>query len=211
MNKVLAWDVSCGQLSAAVWCDELGVLAKQSHPASRGGDALHPALLQVLEEAKTNLEEIQLLAVTLGPGSFTGVRVGISAAQGLALALGKPVVGMPNFNVLAHPFKGQALVVLSEAHGGQVYTQSFSECGVAIDELRTQNKDFAKSLKNIAVCGDAVLGVQAVLDKSVKILADSAWVQPEILAQLAWEEFQKNGENKLQPLYVKPLNYKKNV
>jgi tRNA threonylcarbamoyladenosine biosynthesis protein TsaB len=93
--RVLAIDTALAACSAAVLDTEYGgILASESVPMVRGhAEALLPMLKRVMDKAELKFPDIDRIAVTTGPGSFTGLRVGIAAARGLALAAAKPAVG----------------------------------------------------------------------------------------------------------------------
>ena len=94
--RVLAIDTALGACSAAVLDTELGgIVASESLPMLRGhAEALIPLLDRLTEAMGTPLHQIDRIVVTTGPGSFTGLRVGIAAARGIALAANKPAVGV---------------------------------------------------------------------------------------------------------------------
>jgi len=93
MTLVLAFDCAVTGLSVAVTRD---VAALASHRAEGRDQAatLMPAIAATLEQAGVGRRELELIAVTVGPGSFTGVRVGLAAARGLAVALDVPLAGI---------------------------------------------------------------------------------------------------------------------
>src|SRR4051812_2977434 len=86
------------------------------------GETLLPHVEQALTLAGVHLREVELLAVGIGPGSFTGVRIGVATAKGLALSLQKPLVGVTSLRTLAAgmPAGGGLLVPLLDAHKGEV-------------------------------------------------------------------------------------------
>jgi len=87
-------------------------------------DALFPMIDEVLAETALAPTDLTRIAVCTGPGSFTGLRVGISAARGLALALGVPSVGITRFEAVAPPgFVGEVRLA---ARGGMRWVQSFA-------------------------------------------------------------------------------------
>ena len=94
--RVLAIDTALAACSAAVLDTEYGgIVASESLPMVRGhAEALMPLLQRMMNQARMAFPDIDRIAVTTGPGSFTGLRVGIAAARGLALAAGKPAVGL---------------------------------------------------------------------------------------------------------------------
>lgn len=72
----------------------------QSDSKNRHAEFLHPAIIDVINEAGLTIEQIDAIAVTLGPGSYTGLRVGFSAAKGLSYALNKPLIGIGTLNAM---------------------------------------------------------------------------------------------------------------
>jgi tRNA threonylcarbamoyladenosine biosynthesis protein TsaB len=90
-------------------------------------------IAEVMDGAGMDFPSLDRIAVTLGPGGFTGVRAGIAAARALALASGKPVVGTTSLAVMAHgaqeslgeALAGRRLVVAVDAHRGALYVQAF--------------------------------------------------------------------------------------
>ena len=91
--RVLAIDTSTHLCSTGIWDAKSGVLVSEASDDIGTGHAelLMEQVRSCLKDARLNLADIDLFAVSLGPGSFTGVRVGIAAARGFALSLSKPV------------------------------------------------------------------------------------------------------------------------
>ncbi len=136
--RVLAIDTALEACSAAVLDTETaGVAARESLPMVRGhAEALIPLIARVLDRAKLTFSEIDRIAVTTGPGSFTGLRVGISAARGIALATGKPAVGLSTLAAFAAPFIAAddtlPVVAVIDARHDHVYLQVFGPGGRTI-------------------------------------------------------------------------------
>jgi tRNA threonylcarbamoyladenosine biosynthesis protein TsaB len=140
--NVLAFDTCFGALSVAVrlQANEQCQLHDAFELRSTGhAERLFPMIAHVLKESGTTLTSMDCIAVTLGPGTFTGVRVGVAAARGLALALSKPVVGMTSLAAMAHEADAllgaergaRPLAVVADARRGMVYFQLFT--GSALD------------------------------------------------------------------------------
>ena len=93
----LALETTGELVSVAVWdAERKGVVAEVSASAYQTLTQRLPDLVQAtLRQAQTDFSDLDLIAVSLGPGSFTSVRVGIAFAKGLAMALDKPIVGVP--------------------------------------------------------------------------------------------------------------------
>src|SRR5512142_1321879 len=104
--RVLAIDTALESCSVAVLDTEhVDKGAHESLPMQRGhAEALMPLIARVLGRAKLDFSVIDRIAVTTGPGSFTGLRVGIAAARGIALATGKPAIGLSTLAAFAAPY-----------------------------------------------------------------------------------------------------------
>lgn len=126
---IFAIDTALEACSAAVLDTGSGaILAQESLVMSRGhAEALMPMIKRVLDVARLDFAQIDRIAVTTGPGSFTGLRVGIAAARGLALAAGKPAVGLSTLPAFAAPFvaadDGIPVAAAIDARHDHVYLQ----------------------------------------------------------------------------------------
>jgi tRNA threonylcarbamoyladenosine biosynthesis protein TsaB len=133
--RVLAIDTALAACSAAV-LDTVygGIIAGDSLPMVRGhAEALMPLLQRVMDEANLAYPDIDRVAVTTGPGSFTGLRVGIAAARGIALAAAKPIVGLSTLSAYAAAHMAAddrfPVVAVIDARHSHVYMQVFSPGG----------------------------------------------------------------------------------
>lgn len=123
---VLAIDTCLFACSVAV-VDGEQVLARRVEPMSRGHqERLAPLVQEAMAEAGLGFDKLERIGVTVGPGSFTGLRVGLAFAKGLASALSIPAVGIGSLEALADTERGNVVAVL-DAKRGQVYLQAFSE------------------------------------------------------------------------------------
>jgi tRNA threonylcarbamoyladenosine biosynthesis protein TsaB len=129
--RILAIDTALGACSAAVLdIDRGGIAASETLPMVRGhAEAVMPLVARVMDQAGIEFAELDRIAVTTGPGSFTGLRVGISAARGIALAAGKPAIGLSTLAGFAAPLiaedDGTHVVAAIDARHGNVYLQVF--------------------------------------------------------------------------------------
>ncbi len=136
--RVLAIDTALEACSAAVLdTEQAAVSAHESLPMVRGhAEALIPLIARVLEKAGLDFVSLDRIAVTTGPGSFTGLRVGIAAARGIALAAGKPAVGLSTLAAYAAPLIAaddtQPVVSAIDARHDHVYLQVFGPGGRTI-------------------------------------------------------------------------------
>jgi tRNA threonylcarbamoyladenosine biosynthesis protein TsaB len=131
LMRVLAIDTALEACAAGVFDTAAAdPLASESLPIGRGhAEALMPLVARVMDAAAIDFAELDRIAVTIGPGSFTGLRVGISAARGIALATGKPAVGVSTLAAHAAPHRtaggAHTVVAAIDAHHDLVYFQIF--------------------------------------------------------------------------------------
>lgn len=123
----LAFDTCLTACTAAVLGDER-VLVSRVEPMARGHqERLAPLVYEVMAEAELSFDRLDRIGVTIGPGSFTGLRVGLAFAKGLGAALDRPVIGIGVLEALAEPFEGPSVVFsVLDAKRGQVYLQAFA-------------------------------------------------------------------------------------
>lgn len=133
--RVLAIDTALAACSAAVLdTAHGGIVASESLPMIRGhAETLMPLIAQVMKASGLTFSDLDRIVVTTGPGSFTGLRVGISAARGLGLATAIPVVGVSTLSALAAPYLGvgdkNPVIAAIDARHGHVYLQVFDPGG----------------------------------------------------------------------------------
>ena len=132
---ILAIDTALDACAAAVLDTEAGHLVAQESQAMKRGhaEALMPLIGRVIAQSGVTFAALDRIAVTTGPGSFTGLRVGLSAARGIALAANKPVVGVTTLSAYAAPVVSQngehPVVSAIDARHDHVYLQVVSGNG----------------------------------------------------------------------------------
>jgi tRNA threonylcarbamoyladenosine biosynthesis protein TsaB len=134
---ILAIDTALEACAVALLDAEAGALrAHEVQAMARGhAEALMPMVERVMKAADTPFTALDRIAVTVGPGSFTGLRVGISAARGLGLAADKPVIGVTTLSAFAAPFlseSGGPIISLIDARHDHVYMQVVGGDGAAL-------------------------------------------------------------------------------
>jgi tRNA threonylcarbamoyladenosine biosynthesis protein TsaB len=134
MSKVLAFDCAGESCSAAVVIDGQ-MVARHFELMERGqAEALLPMIEAVMSEAATQIAALDLITVTTGPGGFTGLRIGLAAARGLALASGVPTIGVTCFQAVRDGTENSGdlpLVVALESKRAELFLQVFAPAGNA--------------------------------------------------------------------------------
>src|ERR1700760_3947258 len=120
---ILAGDTSLPILSVALVLDDALLGAVSLEGKGSRNEKLLPAIDWLLTEANVDRKSIDLFAVTRGPGSFTGVRIGLATIQGLALALDKPVIAMSTHEAASD--EGGAVAIVDDAGRGEFYVSVF--------------------------------------------------------------------------------------
>ncbi len=134
---VLAFDTAMASCSAAVvrCADGDSRILGQIHETRTRGHAevLAPMIAQVMADAGVAFADLDRIAVTTGPGTFTGVRIGVATARGIAVASGLPVAGVTTLKAVAagaakhRAVQGRAIAPVFDARRGEVYVQCFSD------------------------------------------------------------------------------------
>jgi tRNA threonylcarbamoyladenosine biosynthesis protein TsaB len=126
---ILAFDTTAPQCAVALWLDG-DVLAHRREAMDQGhAEALVPMINACMEAAGQSFQKLDRIAVTVGPGSFTGVRVGLATARGLALAAAVPVIGVASTEALAagavSAAAGSGVLAVVDTKRGDFYAQLF--------------------------------------------------------------------------------------
>ncbi len=138
--KILAFDSATATCSAAIWVDGR-VVAQESHDLPRGqAEAMLPMLDRVRQASGLAFDDMDRLAVAVGPGHFTGLRVALATARGLALATGKPLIGITTTAAVAAAVtsperQGAILLVALDSKRTEAYVQAFDAEGHPLDDV----------------------------------------------------------------------------
>lgn len=185
--KILALEASANTVSVCVTdgaklTGEYTINHKKTH-----SQTLMPMIEELLKTLELSLDEIDLIAVSKGPGSFTGLRIGVETAKALSHGANKPIAGVDTVFAMAHNFcyadSDMLIAPIMDARRNQVYTGLFraengkikeemKTCAIGIDTLVSQIK---KSGKNALFLGDGVLVHKEFLEKE---LGEKAFFAP---------------------------------
>jgi tRNA threonylcarbamoyl adenosine modification protein YeaZ len=151
-DTVLAFDTSAAHCAAALLLPDGRVLTRLEPMEKGQAERLMPLLEELLREAGLGWSDLTRLAVGTGPGNFTGVRISVAAARGLALGLGIPAIGITRLEALAFGLP-RPITVVEDARRGEVYVQGF---GTETSEaLLLDGSDLSHVLETSQLTGSA--------------------------------------------------------
>lgn len=180
--KLLALDSASTACSAAVLVDG-AVVAERFAAMDRGqAEALVPMIADVLAAAAVEATALAGVAVTVGPGAFTGVRIGLAAARGLALAAGIPCIGITTLEAVAEPAlrelgAGETLVAVIESKRAELFLQAFDAALNPISEPFAESPAAAvRRLPegNLLLAGDGAERMRAALGARARMSSSGA-------------------------------------
>ena len=214
--RVLAVDTAAASGSVAL-ADGADLLAEARFLApDTHSRVLLPAIEFVLRTAGLEANQVEGFAVVVGPGSFTGLRVGISTVQGLALAAGRPCLGVSGLDLLAASVADEAppIVALRDAFRGEVYWATFAGSSAGPAKLGRLEEALRDAPAGAAFVGDAVPSQRPAIETRIRgarfprfetfLAAPLArWAEPRLRAGAGIEA------GSLRPLYVRGPDIRK--
>ena len=197
--------VSLAKNGETILCKEI---AEQGYSHA---EKLHVFIEEIVNEANLNFSEIKAVAVSKGPGSYTGLRIGVSAAKGLCYALQIPLISIDTMQVLAKKANFDGLIVpMIDARRMEVYSAIFDKNHNKIKEVEaeilTENsyQDFDQTIYFVGDCQEKC---QTVLIKdNFKFLPEIVFPSANEMSQLSFEKFQNNDFEDVayfEPFYLK--------
>ncbi len=218
--NILAIECSASPVSAAIINDGKIVSYAYSDIKLTHSQTLFPIIQNVLSSARLSFSDIEAVSVSTGPGSFTGLRIGIACAKGLAEPKRLKCVGVSTLLSAAYMFKGEHAVIcpVIDARCSQVYCALFEVDGENItricEDKAVMIEDLSKVLtgiddKPIILCGDAAASVLDATNNqsNIKLATPSLMMQNAIgvglYANKAIKENNYSDSEELMPMYLK--------
>ena len=176
-------------------------------------ERLHVYIDDVLKEAKISASQLDAIAVSKGPGSYTGLRIGVSAAKGLCYALNKPLISISTLEALAHQIKENEGIIIPmlDARRLEVYSAVFDASYNQIRETQAQVLDetsFAGYLDDskVTFIGNGVPKTKELIMHKNAIFIEDKLPSANEMSQLAYNKYKKNDIEDVayfEPYYLK--------
>ena len=176
-------------------------------------EVLHPFIVAILKEAKITTQQIDAVAVSKGPGSYTGLRIGVSAAKGLCFAFNKSLIAIDTLHSLAHAISVEegVIVAMLDARRMEVYSAIFNKNYQQIREIKAEIIDensFSDELSKgkVYFLGDGVQKCKETIVHKNAIFIDDKFPSAKEMANLSYNKFKKNDIENVayfEPFYLK--------
>lgn len=176
-------------------------------------EKLHVFIDQILSQNRLKPADLDAVAVSKGPGSYTGLRIGVSAAKGLTYTLDIPLIAVSTLETMARKIKidSSYIIPLIDARRMEVYSAVFDNQYRLIRDVQAdllENNPFEKYLndKQVIFAGDAVPKTQKVLKHKNAVFSDVRYPSAKEMYQIAYQKFkEKKFENTayFEPFYLK--------
>ena len=188
-------------------------LKEDSRNGYSHAEKLHVFINDVLNTANVKRSEIDAVAVSKGPGSYTGLRIGVSAAKGLAFALDIPLIAIPTLSVLAHQvaIESDVIVAMLDARRMEVYSAIFDDNCNALRETQAQIleahsfEDYLNKGK-VYFIGNGVEKTKTLIHNTNAIFIDGKLPSANEMSLLAYNKYKKSDTEDVayfEPYYLK--------
>ena len=189
------------------------VLKEDYNSTYSHSERLHVYIDVVLKEAEVSLNELNAIAISKGPGSYTGLRIGVSAAKGLCFALDKPLISIPTLEVLAHQIKIEdgVIVPMLDARRMEVYSAVYNSDYHQIRETQAEilgEDSFNEYLEKGTVyfIGNGVEKTKTLITHANAVFIDNKLPSAKEMDLLAYNKYKKNDTEDVayfEPYYLK--------
>jgi tRNA threonylcarbamoyladenosine biosynthesis protein TsaB len=175
-------------------------------------ERLHVFIEEILKETKVKIQEIHAVAVSKGPGSYTGLRIGVSTAKGLCYALGIPLIALDTLQVLAHQVSvdNGIIVPMIDARRMEVYSAIFDKNHQKIAAVQAEiltEDSYSEFTEILYFIGDCQEKCQTVLTQpNFKFLPEILFPSASQMSQLSFKKFNQNDFEDVayfEPFYLK--------
>jgi len=207
VTLILAFDTSASGFSVALLADKKILSKTAISESGKQSELLIPEIEKILLQNKIWYQNLGLIATTNGPGSFTGTRIGLSAARTLKLSTNLPLILVNSCEAIAYKYreKSEKIFVLLDAKAGDFF---YAEYGKQPDLARLEDLHQIFPKEKFFLCGSGKKIAAEILEKEnydFEMSQEEDEIEADLIALLALEKFTKNneGSKNLEPIYLR--------
>ena len=189
-------------------------LKEENRGSYSHAEQLHTFITEVCSKAKVPLSDLDAIAVSKGPGSYTGLRIGVSAAKGLCFALEKPLLAIDTLTSLAHASEGEnaeVIIPMLDARRMEVYAAVYTNDYSQIREIKAEvitETSYAHYLEKgrVIFIGDAVSKCKPVINHPNAVFIENTFPSAAQMSTLSYIKYKKNDIEDVayfEPFYLK--------
>jgi tRNA threonylcarbamoyladenosine biosynthesis protein TsaB len=218
MTYILCLETSTDVCSVALYADDRLVDSREVHEPQAHAEKLAAFVEEILRHSGVRADQLSAVAVSEGPGSYTGLRIGVSTAKGLAYALNIPMIGVGTLELMASAVQGSDwLCPMIDARRMEVYCALFDESGNMVDKPQAKVIDaeaFSEVLaaRRVKFFGNGAMKCRDVLTHPNAVFVEGAYPRAADMGRLASERFNAQQFVDLasfEPVYLKEFAAKK--
>ncbi|MGN7515343.1 MAG: tRNA (adenosine(37)-N6)-threonylcarbamoyltransferase complex dimerization subunit type 1 TsaB [Allomuricauda sp.] len=215
MAIILNLETATTNCSVSISKDDKVVVLQENNAANYShSEQLHVFIKEALKEASLSFSDLDAVAISKGPGSYTGLRIGVSAAKGLCFSLDLPLISIPTLQSMAHQVQlepGEMVIPVLDARRMEVYSCVYDNNYQEIRETRAEvinEASFADyvSGKKVYVLGSGAEKCRGALQHPNFVFNDSVVPSSKQMASIAFEKFKSNQFEDVayfEPYYLK--------
>lgn len=214
MKRVLTFDTSTAWCNVCVSYRQKVIVCESHYLPQAHSRELIPLIQKVLHDAQLTFKEIDRIATIMGPGSFTGLRVGLATAQGISFALNVPIVGMSAFRAYAHTLRSEKkvednILTIIDTQKTDIYCQLFDKMGNPLKEPEVLSPSRIAEYVGeelFVLTGDGANKVTPFLDELGKLYEYTPLTQAQLCQNLSLyaEKIPPTNYGKIEPFYLSP-------
>ncbi len=223
--KILSLDTATRSCSVAIHAGETLISELTVNHGQTHARVVLDLVDQALGAHRMTMAELDGFAVTTGPGSFTGLRIGLSTVKGFAAATRKPLVGIPTLEVLAYPFWGHSMLIcpMLDARKGEIYTAGFKRTEnqtvkIFPEQVISPEAAFFQIHEPVIVIGDGAIAHRKIILKALGSLAvfpppACHTVRAAVVGEMAIRRFEQgrvDSAESLIPHYIRKPDAERN-
>lgn len=215
MTNILCIETATEICSVAVSINGKMVSLRETTDQNSHSERLTTFIQEAIKEANLNLKDIDAVAVSMGPGSYTGLRIGVSAAKGFCFGLGVPLIAVSTLESIAFGVKdnadGALIVPMIDARRMEVYTAIYNSNAELTTKIEAEvvDEDYVKTLSadnNYVMCGNGAPKCQEVLSNLPNVRFEEVLCSAKFLTEIAFQKYNREEFEDVayfEPFYLK--------